>query len=141
VVEEPLGATAWRACGPAHGSALAGVLAWAERHARGLRVGILGTLALFLTGALAAGAGRLGRATTDDTVAFFRLGIAASVLPLGWLAPRQHAAARARWTSPFPLHVQALIGTRAVLWLFRVVGLLWLAAGLWHLGRRLGGAP
>src|SRR5262245_49096164 len=83
-VAEPLGTTAWRACGPAHGNALARVLSWAELHARGLRFGILGTLGLFLIGALLAGAGRLGRATVGDAVGFFRLGIAASVLPLGW---------------------------------------------------------
>jgi hypothetical protein len=140
-IVEPLGATTWRACRPAHETALARVLSWAEGHARGLRVGILGTLAVFLIAALLAGGGRLGRVTTDDAVAFFRLGIAASVLPLGWLAARQHAEPRERWTSPFPLHVQALIGTRAVLWLFRVIGLFWLAAGLWHLGRRLGAVP
>jgi hypothetical protein len=39
---------------------------------------------------------------------------------------------------PFPLHIQALIGTGLVLWLFRLVGLVWLALGIFALGRRLG---
>jgi hypothetical protein len=60
------------------------------------------------------------------------------VLPLGWLSspadPPSPEAARL----PFPLHIQALVGTAVVVWLFRLVGLLWLGLGLWHALRRLG---
>jgi hypothetical protein len=38
---------------------------------------------------------------------------------------------------PFPVHIQALIGTWAVLWLFRIVGLAWLALATWHVAVRL----
>lgn len=37
---------------------------------------------------------------------------------------------------PFPVHIQALIGTWAVLWLFRLVGLVWLVQGLLHFATR-----
>jgi hypothetical protein len=71
-----------------------------------------------------------------DAVAVFRLGVALTVLPFGWLAPSRGAAGAAGRPLPFPVHVQALVGTRAVLWLFRLVGLWWLAMGLWHFAGR-----
>ena len=40
--------------------------------------------------------------------------------------------------APFPLHVPALIGLWAVLWLFRLIGLVWLIQGGLHLAQRLG---
>jgi hypothetical protein len=56
------------------------------------------------------------------------------VLPLGWLAPYASSAAQQR--SPFPLHVPALIGLLSVVWLFRLIGLLWLVQGALHLAER-----
>jgi len=135
-VDEPLGRTTWRTCQPEHAARLCRVLAWAEDHARWLRVGILGTLLAFLPGAILAGADRLGAATTADAVGLFRLGIAVTVLPLGFFASSREAQPRERWKSPFPLHIQALIGTRSVLWLFRLIGLAWLVLALAHFGRR-----
>jgi hypothetical protein len=137
-IEEPLGATRWRACSAAHAGALARVFGFAEAHAVGLRVGILGTLAVFLPAALLAGAGRLGRLTAPDATAFFRLAIAATVLPLGWLGERAGRPSDTMPRVPFPVHIQALIGTRAVLWLFRLVGLLWLAVGVRYVASRAG---
>jgi hypothetical protein len=131
VVDEPTGPAVWRACGPEHAGALGRVLAWADRHALMLRVGILGTLAVFLPAAFLAGAGRLGPVSTDDTIAFFRLGVAVTVLPLGWLSGRSGPPLE-RLRAPFPLHIQSLVGTWAVLWLFRLVGLVWLVLGAWH---------
>jgi hypothetical protein len=136
-VDEPLGRTTWRACRPEHGTRLGRVLAWAEDHAVWLRVGILGTLLAFLPGAILAGTGRLGAATTADAVGFFRLGIAMTVLPLGFFAAAREAAPRERSKPPFPLHIQALIGTWSVLWLFRLIGLAWLTLALTHFGRRI----
>ena len=60
-----------------------------------------------------------------------------TVLPLGfWSAVPRPPEAEAR--VPFPLHIQALIGTAWVLWLFRLVGLWWLVAASLHVARRLG---
>jgi hypothetical protein len=136
-IQEPLGSTRWRACGVAHASRLAGLLSWGSAHANFLRVGILGTLAAFLLAAWPAAAGRLGPVGGPDVVACFRLGIAVTVLPLSILGARL-AASDQGLRSPFPLHIQALIGTRWVLWLFRIVGVAWLALGLWHLAGRAG---
>lgn len=134
-VAEPFGLTRWRACGADHASRVAGLLTWAGAHPLFLRAGILGTLLLFLMAAWPASAGRLGALHTPDVVAFFRLGIALTVLPLSILGARL-ATAAGTLRSPFPVHIQALIGTRWVLWLFRIVGTLWLALGALHLSGR-----
>jgi hypothetical protein len=141
-VEEPGGPTEWRACSDRHAERSTRFLRWAEARALALRAGILGTLAAFLGIAGLAAAGLLSAVTHPDAVALFRLGIAATVLPLGWLSTARAAApAEAPPRAPFPLHIQALIGTAAVLWLFRLAGLWWLAAGLIHVGRRAGLLP
>lgn len=137
-IEEPLGRTLWRACQEPHARALRATLTWAGRRAALLKPGILGTLAVFVAWAGAAGGGWTGSASYDDAVAFFRLGIALTVLPLGWLASRASVAPEATLGSPFPLHVPALIGLWSVLWLFRLIGLLWLVQGGLHVAQRLG---
>jgi hypothetical protein len=136
-VRDPLGVVAWRACTPAHRDLVARLVTWAGAHARALKVGILGTLALFLPMSLLADQGWLGPATYADAVALFRLAIAASVLALALLF-RGAPAAVDRLHSPFPLHIQALIGSAAVLWLFRLVGVAWLLLVVLHVARRAG---
>ena len=133
-LEEPPGRTSWRACGDGHADRLARTLGWAAQRRLFLAVGILGTLAVFLAGAVAAG--RPAWLQPGDPVALFRLGVAVTVLPLGWLAPASPIPSRAE-RLPFPVHIQALVGTLWVLWLFRLVGLWWLGAGLLHVARRL----
>jgi len=136
-LDEPLGCTEWRACSGAHAASLARTLGWAAAHRRFLAAGILGTLALFLALAVAAATGRVSGLGEADAVAVLRLGVALTVLPFGWLAPSRGIAAAPAARLPFPVHIQALIGTAWVLWLFRLVGLWWLAAGLWHVAARL----
>jgi len=127
---EPLGPSSWRAC-PGHLDPLRRTLAWSEAHAGLLRIGILGTLAAFLVLAFLI--------AHADAAALFRLGIAVSVLPLGLFGPGHPApAVEAAPRVPFPVHIQALIGTHAVLWLFRLVGCAWLALAVWHGAQRLG---
>lgn len=135
--DEPLGRTSWRACGAAHASALARTLGWAAERSRLLALGILGTLALFLCLSVAAALGRTARLRAEDAVAVFRLGVALTVLPFGWLAPLTGPASGPKDRLPFPLHIQALLGTLWVVWLFRLVGLWWLVAALLHFSRRL----
>lgn len=125
---EPFAATSWRAC-PAHLDRLRRTLGWAQARAGFLKLGILGTLLAFLALALLV--------PHADATAFFRLGIAVTVLPMGLLGPR-HAAPVGPLRVPFPVHIQALIGTHAVLWLFRLVGAAWLALALCHGAQRLG---
>ena len=134
VVEEPFGITTWRACGDLHADRVRRFLGWAGAHGVFLKVGILGTLAVFLVAAALAAFGRLGSLGYADAVAFFRLGIAVTVLPLGWLGlsrPPETGPLRV----PFPVHIQALVGSWTVMWLFRVVGAVWLAQAVLHVWR------
>jgi hypothetical protein len=134
-VREPFGPTGWRACGEAHARRAAGLLEWASARGGVLKLGILGTLALFLLAGFALAAG-LPLAIEQETLsALFRLGIALTVLPLGWLGGRATGDPAGALASPFPLHIQALVGSHAVVWLFRLVGLAWLVLSLRELGR------
>jgi hypothetical protein len=138
-VDDPLGRAEWRACQARHSRCLLSVLKWAAGHGRALSVGIPGTLAVFLVSALASALGWTSAQAFEDTVAFFQLGIAFNVLPLGWLAWRAEPAAPGEaLRAPFPLHVPALVGLWTVLWLFRLVGLLWLVQGTLHVSQRAG---
>jgi hypothetical protein len=124
-LEEPSGPSTWRACGEAHRERLTRVFGTADRWRWYLRIGVLGSLALFLGGASLATIGRLGPLTFAGISAAFRLGVALTVLPFGALAailgPRTAGTIRV----PFPVHIQALVGTSAMLWLFRIVGIVW----------------
>jgi hypothetical protein len=131
-VEEPLGLTRWRACGDAHGARARRFLEWAGAHRRFLLIGILGTLAAFLVAAASMAAGLADTRRYPDAVNAFRLAIALTVLPLGLLATRGTAAADTPLRPPFPVHIQALIGTWAVSWLFRLVGVAWLILAVLH---------
>ena len=135
-IAEPFGSTPWRACAPPHASRVAGLLSWAAARPLFLRIGILGTLAVFLIAAWPAAAGWLGPIQPADLVAFFRLGIALTVLPLSTLGARVGPPPETL-SAPFPVHIQALIGTRWVLWLFRIVGAAWLVLGAFHVARCL----
>jgi hypothetical protein len=137
-IEDPLGRATWRTCGDAHARPVRAVLEWAAARRRQLELGILGTLGVFLAWATASGLGWPRPLAFDDAVAFFRLGIALTVLPLGWLAARADRAPLEPPRAPFPLHVPALVGLRTVLWLFRLVGLLWLVQASLHVVRRAG---
>jgi hypothetical protein len=135
-VQDPLGAVAWRACRADHAEKLGQLLAWASAHARGLKAAILGTLAAFLPTAWLADAGRLDGLRYADVVSLFRLGIAVSVLTLAFRFASAASPAPDRLRSPFPVHIQALVGSAAVLWLFRLVGVVWLVLAIHHgLGR------
>lgn len=135
VIEEPFGTTTWRACSDDHADRARRFLGWAGAHARFLQAGILGTLVVFLLAGVLAALGRLGPLAYPDAVAFFRLGIAGTVLPLGWLALRRPPAG-GPLRVPFPVHIQALVGSWTVMWLFRVVGTVWLLQAMAHLARR-----
>jgi hypothetical protein len=134
---EPLGRTSWRACSDGHAGLLARTLAWAQQHSILLRFGILGSLAAFLGLSVAAAFGQPAGLAAADATAVFRLGVALTVLPFGWLGPLTGPPGAPRDRLPFPVHVQALLGTVQVLWLFRLVGLWWLLAAVLHLADRV----
>jgi hypothetical protein len=136
IVEEPLGTTAWSTCGEPHRERARRFLAWASDHRRVLQGGILGALAAFLAAAALVAAGLAGALTYPDAVNGFRLAIALTVLPLGLLALRGPVPPDRPLRTPFPVHIQALIGTAAVVWLFRLVGLAWLVLAVRHFAAR-----
>jgi hypothetical protein len=155
-VTDPRGTVSWSACSDEHRVSLVAMLQFAARHGTLLRVGILGTVTVSLIAAILADRGRLGPFYVSDAKALFKLGVGLTVLPLGWLGPRlgeRNGAAstpagladlgRGRTESadalsaPFPLHLPALIGVNAVLWLFRLIGLIWLAQGAFHAVERV----
>lgn len=133
-VEEPLGSTRWRACGEGHARAARRFLGWAGARAPFVKAGILGALALYVVLGLVAVLRPSGAVRFDDAVNLFRAGVAMTVLPLSLLGPRGPDSSRPR--APFPVHIQALIGTAAVLWLFRVVGLAWLLLAIRYVAAR-----
>jgi hypothetical protein len=137
-LREPLGVTSWRACGPAHRERAARTLGWAAAHRRLLQGGILGALLAFLVLAPVIASGRGGGLVMGDAVALFQAGVAVSVLPLGWLGPTRGRPLTAEQLLPFPVQIQALLGTLFVVWLFRLVGLWWLALALRQLVLRVG---
>jgi hypothetical protein len=136
-LREPLGRTAWRTCSADHQARLGRTLGWAIRRRAFLAILILGSILVFLVGAIAAAAMWPPWLQPADPVAGFRVGVAIAVLPLGWLAPLRGPTEPPRGMLPFPVHIQALIGTAWVLWLFRLVGIWWLVAGALHLASRL----
>ncbi len=145
LVEEPGARTGWRACRAAHFGSVRAVLGWAHRRKHVLRIGILGAVAVFLASALLAEFHVLGPIVPQDASAFFRAVVALLVLPLGWLGPRAGPSVgpsvgpspkNEPLRAPFPVHIQALVGTVIVIWLFRLVGILWLVqAAAYAVGR------
>jgi hypothetical protein len=135
-VEEPFGMTTWRACGEAHGVRARRFLRWAGDHRRFIQIGILGSLGAFLVAGAVMAAGAASAERYPDAVNAFRLAIALTVLPLGLLATRGGAPDDEPPRPPFPVHIQALIGTWAVSWLFRLVGAAWLILAIVYFGQR-----
>ncbi len=138
-VAEPGGAAAgWCACGPPHADRALRLLAWAQRTRALLVAGILGGLVVLLAGTALAARGLVGPVQPRDAADAFRLLVALAVLPLGWIGPSS-APPRGRVTVPFPVHIQALVGSLVVVWLFRLVGLFWLVDAGRSLARHVGG--
>lgn len=134
---EPLALLAGRAARPEGGDLVATVCphhrAPAARFATflasaalPLRLAIFAPLLLLLVALLAAalGEGRL----LDAAVAIFQLlvGITVNVAALGYLWAPPTAPARL----PFPAHNFFLVGVRNLLWVFRLVGVWWIARGI-----------
>lgn len=136
-VAEPQGETTWRVCCADHESRLRRFLGWAGRARWLLRGAILGGLALLLIVTPLAGAGRLGPLIPGDGITSFKLLVALVVFPLGLLGPIVGPRPPGTLRVPFPVHIQSLIGTWAITWLFRIVGAIWLLRGGLYVAQRL----
>jgi hypothetical protein len=101
---------------------------WVDRRRLPLRLGIFVPL-LMLLGTLVATAAGLA---TADTAALatdvFRLviGLTVNFAAWGWLTVREPDA---EVSVPFPVHNFFLLGVRALLWIFRLVGIWWIWLG------------
>jgi len=132
-IREPGGVTIWRVCGPAHARKSAAFFTRLDRWRQIIRAGILGSLLVYLVMTLATIAGPVPPWSLADAVAVLQAGVAVTVLPVGWAAIHGGATSPERAPrAPFPVHVQALVGTLGVVWLFRIIGLAWLAMATLH---------
>ena len=136
-VQDPLGRIDWIAQDPQAADRLARTLGWGRRNGMFLRIGVLGSLIGFLVLHPLVALERVPHVQTADTINFFRLGIATTVLPFGWLGPRSRPDEADPLSFPSPMHIQALIGTRTMIWLFRIVGVAWLVQSTTHFFGRL----
>jgi hypothetical protein len=136
LIEDPLGAATWRACSPSHADRVRRFFGWTEAHRWFLRAGLLGTLAAFLVALGGIAVRGAGPDAYADAVHAFRLAVALTVLPLALFygrRPPPDTPPRA----PFPVHLQALLGAGAVVWLFRIIGAAWLVLAVLHFAGRI----
>jgi hypothetical protein len=94
-----------------------------------LRLGIFGPLLLLLGALVAAAVGHPGRLAA--ATAFFQLavGLTVSAAAWGYLLGQPGGDLRAPIAVPFPTHNFFLLGLRALLWIFRLVGAWWIVRG------------
>jgi hypothetical protein len=121
---------------PGHRAPGARFLAFVEGWSRVLRLGIFLPLLLLLTALAATAAGR--RVPLAAATDLFRLliGITVNLAAWGYLVRSREAGEAAPVSLPFPLHNFTLLGIRALLWIFRLVGIWWIGLALAHLLRR-----
>jgi hypothetical protein len=116
-------------CCPGHREPAARFFAFLDAWRLPIRAGIFLPL-LLLLGSLAADAlDALGRAVPLPTItALFKLviGVTVNLAALGSFL----GTARQRTAVPFPAHNFFLLGVRNLLWIFRLVGIWWIAQGL-----------
>lgn len=112
-------------CCPGHGEPAARFFAALERFRWPLRLGIFLPLLGLLAALTAAtfGADRLLPTATD----VFRLVVGLTVNLAAWSYLWTPPVARPR--VPFPAHNFFLLGVRALLWIFRIVGIWWIYVG------------
>ncbi len=116
---------------PGHRAPAARFLAFVERAAWPLRLGIFAPLLLLLAALAATALGRRPWVDLATATDLFRLlvGLTVNLAAWGYLAAGERAPERV----PFPLHNFTLLGIRALLWIFRLMGIWWIAVGLVHL--------
>jgi len=118
---------------PGHRAPAARFLAFVDSAAWPLRLGVFVPLALLLATLAATALGRRPWVDLATATDLFRLvvGLAVNLAAWGYLAAGERAPARSR----FPLHNLTLLGIRALVWIFRLVGIWWIALALAHLAR------
>jgi hypothetical protein len=125
------GETVEAAVCPQHREPAARFLAVLERLGLPLRLGIFTPLLLLIVALATSSIGAISPATLDASVALFQLvvGLTVNVAAFGYRWAPAEPPARL----PFPAHNFFLLGIRNLLWVFRLVGLWWIATGGWAL--------
>lgn len=100
-----------------------------QRRRLPLRVGIFLPLLVLLGTLLAASLGRASDGTLATATDVFRLviGLTVNFAAWGWRTVRRPDE---NIVVPFPVHNFFLLGVRGLLWIFRIVGVWWIALGL-----------
>jgi hypothetical protein len=113
--------------------------AWADRMRLPLRLGIGLPLLLLLLALAGAAAGlAAARQRLPESTELFRLAVGLTV-NLGALGPWLGRPGPQAPRAAFPLHNFSLLGVRAILWIFRLVGIWWVvAASMFWIGRFAG---
>jgi hypothetical protein len=124
-VSSPGAAWSMAACGPKHLDLCGRFLTFVARARPLIAAGIFVPLALLVAGALAEAAGR-PFISHERNVLIFRTVVATTVVGTS-LAYRSIRAAGGALSSAFPLHNLFLLGIGKTLWVFRIVGVWWLA--------------
>jgi hypothetical protein len=125
-------------CGSAHRSLTGRFLTFVTNAHAPIAIGIFVPLALLLVGSLAAAAGRPLLALEWNAWQF-RVVVAFTVCSVSFAYLTVRIPSE-KLACPFPLHNFFLLGIRNTLWIFRVVGVWWLADGVVRLVRALAGA-
>jgi len=122
------------ACGEAHAVLARRFFTFVARWRAMIALGIFLPLALLLAGTAALALGHPFLAPEVNRQQF-RVVVALTVVGVS-LAYRTALVPDPRLRSPFPLHNLFLLGIRATLWVFRIVGAVWLTLGALALARR-----
>ena len=117
-------------CLAKHAQDVARFFTWIHKVRAVIAIGIFIPLALMLVAALMIAAGR-SIISLDLATAIFQLsvGITVNVASLGYLTVRQ---VDEPLRVPVPAHNFFLLGIRTLLWIFRIVGVVWITRGLLH---------
>jgi hypothetical protein len=123
-------------CCPGHREPAARFFAFMDAWRLPLRAGIFLPLLLLLGSLAAVALGRPLLGAPFATVLFkLIVGVTVNVAALGPLLGAAVAAGE-RVRVPFPVHNFFLLGVRNLLWIFRLVGILWIVQSLVHLHGR-----
>ncbi len=117
--------TAQALCCAGHREPAARFFAALERFRRPLRLGIFGPLLLLLAALAAAAFGQGGYLPAATDVFRLVVGLTVNLAAFGYLFVPPAATPRV----PFPVHNFFLLGVRALVWIFRLVGIWWIFAG------------
>ena len=121
-------------CCATHRRPAARFFAFLEAWRWPLRAGIFFPLLVLLSALAAAALGRPGPLPRATALFQLVVGVTVNLAAFGylWMPERPDDSPAA---VPFPAHNFFLLGVRNLLWIFRLVGLWWIAVGLRHLVR------